>query len=71
MIDFTCSYVSNTKRRLLMRLGKEGAQERAEETTSITKTVKLERDLRRVACEVLDSAGVTWAVVYCAIGKNN
>lgn len=69
VVDFTCSFTTNSKRRLLMRLGKEGNPEKAEETTSLTKTIKLVRDLRRVACEVVDNTGVTWAVVYCSIGE--
>lgn len=70
MVDFTCNFTTNSKRRLLMRLVREGDRsEKAEETTSLTKTIKLTKELRRVACEVVDSSSVTWAVIYCAIGK--
>ncbi|CAL8073618.1 unnamed protein product [Orchesella dallaii] len=67
LVDFTCSFNTNSRRRLLMRLGIENSAERAEETTSLTRTIRLTRDLRRVACEVIDNAGVTWAIVYCAV----
>ncbi|ODN05050.1 Basement membrane-specific heparan sulfate proteoglycan core protein [Orchesella cincta] len=67
LVDFTCSMTTNSRRRLLMRLGVENSAERAEETTTITRQIRLTKDLRRVECAVVDNSGVTWAIVYCAV----
>jgi hypothetical protein len=72
-IDFTCSFTTNSKRPLRIRLGLEGASGSSipEDVKSLSRTYTLTSSLGKVKCEVLDAYGTTWATVYAAISKKN
>lgn len=69
-VDFTCTFTTNSKRTLLMRLSPEDQASnsiKAVETNSLTKSYKLSRALGRIRCEIVDQSNLVWAIVYAAI----
>jgi hypothetical protein len=70
-VDYECTFSTNSKRALRIRLRGENEASRIEavESRQISRTFKLTKAVGRIVCEVVDSANVVWAIVYGAIGK--
>ncbi|OXA52032.1 Basement membrane proteoglycan [Folsomia candida] len=65
-IDFTCTFTTNSKRILMMRLGPESNAGYSSHVTSLSRTYTLNSTLGRIKCEILDQSDLVWATVYAA-----
>lgn len=68
-IDFTCTFTTNSKRILMMRLGPESNAGYSSHVTSLSRTYTLNSTLGRIKCEILDQSDLVWATVYAATSE--